>query len=211
MERRKLLKSIAAGTGIISGFANPAFAGEKSKLMDKYNSIEAATTTIEEYGNDLLNRLVSRGYLDDGSVSSLTINTILSPSQFRNGEDGLFVSAVELDGQLTGRVTARKSTGNGILELFIHPEADTNYAIIKSKNDDVPPQVIDDDDDVETEDDYDDGTGGGGDCYTEVLCTDYDVYDCYGVWTEFEWTICPSDCYKGSQTGCCGSSDSEPC
>lgn len=205
IERRDVLKVIGASVSSAGALALPVSSKpegievDAQKFKEPYNSAEAARKAVDEYGSDLLKRLVNREVLEEPSIVPDESSQLLTQREQFAEKDGIYVSAIMLKGVPTGRIAVTKTTLTHTVKLFVHPHADRHYAIITSH--DGQEQFVLDDDEVGTTDF----------CQRNNYCTGI-MEDCFGVFVEYEYVICTDGrCYADSQSGCCGDSDNSPC
>ena len=216
INRRTILKGIGASAGAISGLTGVAAAKSKPskkqqedlrELVHRYDSQGAALKAVEEYGSGLLNEINNMSSVSDQSISF--DNTRLVKEEEINGAtNGISVSAYEMDGVNTARITAVMQNSMNRIELFVHPQADTHYMAMK------PLDMTSSSTDIVVMDKSDDGiTTQACRAGNNPVCMHAADYGCCGtglgcIYTKFARMVCDSGgCYAGTRIGCCGSPD----
>lgn len=180
---------------------NALLAEQRSKSIRDRFDVESVRETIDERASSVLQELAKRDLIAEPSVSALDIDAISPPEVLAEKGHGANVSAIEVDGELTPHVYAVKRTNTHRIGVFVQPEAERAYAIVKP-SDDNPDFVVDgSSDDVETQ----------SICETEMYCSgcccDHGSCGCYTNHV-YERECCKESdgsttCYDGERTGGC--------
>lgn len=182
--RRSVLRGAAATALATVGFTSTAAAIDPTGRVEldlverRYRSPEAKRQAVERHGQDLLDLLAERGYLDAADVDELTT-------------DQLSVAGRRVDGTATAHVRTTEALDGDEVLLSVEPEAGRSYAVVEG---DAGTVILDpqaEDDEVST-----DGCLVGTACFAGSSCDS----DC-----EYLEVYCCDDgsCYTGTYQGCC--------
>jgi hypothetical protein len=207
--RRELVKSIGATStfAILGATSVTADSGPNSekeaeamnRLKAEYSTVGDVMRVMRSQGDELLQALADHDVLDSASTEQLRPGSLLSTSAYRDGAEGVHVSALYEDGTATARIGIRKRTPEHVVKLYFHPQLSDEYAIVESRGER---------DDVTM---YDGGGSVMGHCdYVGDYCSFY-AHWCTCNLEKYEVYACGTDCQKGDYLGCCCDGESTPC
>lgn len=230
INRRSVLAAMGIGSTIVAG---NALAGTgKEELPDKDEAEKAISTydeesaieAIEEYGKPYLRYFKEDEHdvIPTSSASLFRTGELLTIDEFHNGSPGIFVNAVNFDGEgWTPRITARYENEKYFVKIYIKPGVKEAHSVVEKKYmEDVKVLHTFSDGSVDTTTGdgvigQEDLNGGAGDCdccYIGDYCTGSTSYSCWGIFDEYEIYECEDgSCYTGDHTGCCGDSKYNDC
>ena len=155
VNRRTLLKGIGAAVAVSSGASSSVAAadGPNSQYTPEvHRYVEDAYTpsvireTVEEQATDVITALAESGYIEAASTDEFDLDTYYEDKSLVRPEDrdeGTSVTTLVRDGKLTAHVMVSKNTPSHDIALYVQPEIDRSYAIIRSKTESNKEIVLD--------------------------------------------------------------------
>jgi len=190
VDRRSVLKSVAAGSAAVAGVSASATAEtvepepvDQSVFEDTYESASAVENVFELEAQDLLADLLDDGLLGEADLTGLEPTG--HPNQARsNGIEGVRVEPYSVEDDVEPRISAVVQKDGHAVQLFAHPESDTeSYAIVE---DDAGPRMI--------------KAGTTSTCvFTGYSCEELNCYKGYSGWEVYN---CNSRCTGGAYVSC---------
>lgn len=143
IDRRSLLKGIGAtatatamvGTASAQSASISEFQSEEREELEAEYTPERSRKAVAQYANEVARQLADHGYVDRPTVNAFDLDTFYENETLLDPEDereGMAVTTIKEDGELTAHVMVSKTTDSHGIGLYVQPQLDRAYALVEA-------------------------------------------------------------------------------